>query len=83
MLGCRYYIKEITNHKLAEKDPGLKEGDTVIRINGQSLDQLTIEEATRLLHRSKEKLSLVVQRDVRRCSDKLRWPSQNTVIFYY
>lgn len=66
---------------MAEKDPGLKEGDTVLRVNGQSLDQVTMEEATRLLHRSREKLSLVVQRDVRRCSGGSRWPSQTTVIF--
>lgn len=66
VLGCKYYIKEITNRKLAEKDPGLREGDTVLRINGQSVDGVTIEEATKWLLRSREKLSLVVQRDVRR-----------------
>uniref|UniRef100_A0AAF5Q0W3 Uncharacterized protein n=2 Tax=Wuchereria bancrofti TaxID=6293 RepID=A0AAF5Q0W3_WUCBA len=77
ILGCKFYIKEITNRKLAEKDPGLREGDTVIRINGQSVDGVTIEEATKWLSKSREKLSLVVQRDVRR--DSSRWPSQNTV----
>ncbi|VDK48397.1 unnamed protein product [Anisakis simplex] len=78
VLGCKYYIKEITNRKLAEKDPGLREGDTVLRINGQSVDGVTIEEATKWLVRSREKLSLVVQRDVRRGSGS-RWPSQTTV----
>ncbi|CAG9539268.1 unnamed protein product [Cercopithifilaria johnstoni] len=77
ILGCKFYIKEITNRKLAEKDPGLREGDTVLRINGQSVDGITIEEATKWLSKSREKLSLVVQRDVRRESS--RWPSQNTV----
>ncbi|VDK88606.1 unnamed protein product [Litomosoides sigmodontis] len=77
ILGCKFYIKEITNHKLAEKDPGLREGDTVLRINGQSVEGITIEEATKWLSKSREKLSLVVQRDVRR--DNSRWPSQNTV----
>uniref|UniRef100_A0A915BRN7 Tight junction protein ZO-3 n=1 Tax=Parascaris univalens TaxID=6257 RepID=A0A915BRN7_PARUN len=77
VLGCKYYIKEITNRKLAEKDPGLREGDTVLRINGQSVDGVTIEEATKWLLRSREKLSLVVQRDVRRGTS--RWPSQTTV----
>uniref|UniRef100_A0A7E4VDJ4 PDZ domain-containing protein n=1 Tax=Panagrellus redivivus TaxID=6233 RepID=A0A7E4VDJ4_PANRE len=79
VLGCKYYIKEITNPKLAEKDPGLKEGDVVLRVNGQSLDNVTLEEATRLLQRSREKLSLVVQRDVRRGAPGSRWSSQNTV----
>ncbi|KAE9550890.1 hypothetical protein FO519_005893 [Halicephalobus sp. NKZ332] len=79
VLGCRYYIKEITNPKLAEKDPGLKEGDVVLKINGQGLDGITLEEATRWLQRSREKLSLVVQRDVRRGHPGSRWSSQNTV----
>ncbi|KAF7634417.1 hypothetical protein Mgra_00006172 [Meloidogyne graminicola] len=84
VLGCRFYIKEILNPKLAEKEPGLKEGDSVLRINGQSLDGVSLEEATRLLQRSREKLSLVVQRDVRRnggnCgTNNNRWPSQTTI----
>ena len=79
ILGCKYYIKEITNPKLAEKDPGLKEGDVVLKINGQGLDGITLEEATRWLQRSREKLSLVVQRDVRRGHPGSRWSSQNTV----
>jgi hypothetical protein len=65
----------------------LQEGDTVLRINGQSLDTVTLEEASRLLQRSREKLSLVVQRDVRRggggggggTNGSSRWPSQTTV----
>uniref|UniRef100_A0A915MIG8 PDZ domain-containing protein n=1 Tax=Meloidogyne javanica TaxID=6303 RepID=A0A915MIG8_MELJA len=85
VLGCKFYIKEILNPKLAEKEPGLKEGDSILRINGQSLDGVSLDEATRLLQRSREKLSLVVQRDVRRGSNggggnaSNRWPSQTTV----
>ncbi|CEF65401.1 Polychaetoid [Strongyloides ratti] len=79
VLGCKYYIKEITNPKLAEKDPGLKEGDIVLRINGQPLDDISIDDATKMLQKSKEKLSLVVQRDVKRGTPGSRWPSQNTV----
>uniref|UniRef100_A0A915PNM0 Tight junction protein ZO-1 n=1 Tax=Setaria digitata TaxID=48799 RepID=A0A915PNM0_9BILA len=82
ILGCKFYIKEITNRKLAEKDPGLREGDTILRINGQSVEGITIEEATKWLSKSREKLSLVVQRDVRRDSSRQAlkiWPSQNTV----
>lgn len=67
VLGCKFYIKEITNgtltvlsngpklsivrhalpilfaEKLAEKDPGLKEGDIVLKVNGQSLDGVTLD----------------------------------------
>uniref|UniRef100_A0A7I5E6C6 PDZ and ZU5 domain containing protein n=2 Tax=Trichostrongylidae TaxID=6315 RepID=A0A7I5E6C6_HAECO len=77
VLGCRFYIKEIRNPKLAEKDPGLREGDSVLRINGQSVDGSTLEEVNKWLERSRDKLCLVIQRDVRRGTS--RWPSQNTV----
>uniref|UniRef100_A0A914HXM6 Uncharacterized protein n=1 Tax=Globodera rostochiensis TaxID=31243 RepID=A0A914HXM6_GLORO len=79
VLGCKFFIKEILNPKLAEKEPGLKEGDTVLRVNGQTLEGVTLDEASRLLQRSREKLSLVVQRDVRRGAAGSRWPSQTTV----
>uniref|UniRef100_A0A1I7S7E3 Tight junction protein ZO-1 n=2 Tax=Bursaphelenchus xylophilus TaxID=6326 RepID=A0A1I7S7E3_BURXY len=79
VLGCKFYIKEINNPKLAEKEPGLKENDNVLRINGQLLEGLSLDEATRLLQRSREKLSLVVQRDVKRGTAGSRWPSQTTV----
>ncbi|EGT32441.1 CBN-ZOO-1 protein [Caenorhabditis brenneri] len=77
VVGCKFYIKEIRNPKLAEKDPGLKEGDSVLRINGQSLDGASLEEVNKWLERSRDKLCLVIQRDVRRGTS--RWPSQNTV----
>lgn len=80
-MGCKFYIKEITNPKLAEKEPGLKEGDHVLRINGTSLEGATLEEATRLLQKSHEKLLLIIQRDVRRGGAGSRWPSQTTVSF--
>lgn len=64
---------------MAEKEPGLKEGDSVLRINGNSLEGFTLEEASRLLQKSHEKLSLVIQRDVRRGNQGSRWPSQTTV----
>ncbi|PIO77019.1 hypothetical protein TELCIR_00884 [Teladorsagia circumcincta] len=52
VLGCKFYIKEIRNPKLAEKDPGLREGDSVLRINGQSVDGSTLEEVNKWLERS-------------------------------
>ncbi|PAV72803.1 hypothetical protein WR25_07192 [Diploscapter pachys] len=77
VVGCKFYIKEIRNQKLAEKDPGLREGDAVLRINGQSLEGATLEDVNKWLERSREKLCLVIQRDVRRGAS--RWPSENTV----
>ncbi|CAI5439527.1 unnamed protein product [Caenorhabditis angaria] len=77
VVGCKFYIKEIRNPKLAEKDPGLREGDSVLRINGQSLEGATLEEVNKWLERSRDKLCLVIQRDVKRGTS--RWPSQNTV----
>ncbi|CAJ0567311.1 unnamed protein product, partial [Mesorhabditis spiculigera] len=77
VLGCKFYIKEIRNPKLAEKDPGLREGDAIVRINGQSVEGASLEECNKWLDRSRDKLCLVIQRDVRRGAS--RWPSQNTV----
>ncbi|CAJ0944549.1 unnamed protein product, partial [Mesorhabditis belari] len=77
VLGCKFYIKEIRNPKLAEKDPGLREGDAIVRINGQSVEGASLEECNKWLERSRDKLCLVIQRDVRRGTS--RWPSQNTV----
>ncbi|KJH48283.1 PDZ/DHR/GLGF domain protein [Dictyocaulus viviparus] len=77
VLGCKFYIKEIRNPKLAEKEPGLREGDSVLRINGQSVEGSTLEEVSKWLERSRDKLCLVIQRDVRRGTS--RWSSQNTV----
>jgi tight junction protein 1 len=53
VLGCKFYIKAITNSKLAEKDPGLREGDTILRINGQSVEDVPFDEATKWLQRSR------------------------------
>ncbi|KRZ20819.1 Tight junction protein ZO-1 [Trichinella pseudospiralis] len=78
VLGCKFFIKDITNRRLAEKDPGLKEGDVVLKINGENCDQMTLSEARRLLDRSKDRLSLVIQRDVPRGAN-WKWSSQATL----
>uniref|UniRef100_A0A183IH14 Tight junction protein 1b n=1 Tax=Soboliphyme baturini TaxID=241478 RepID=A0A183IH14_9BILA len=75
VLGCKFYIKNITNAKLVEKEPGLKEGDVVLKINGESCDQLTLADARKMLEKSRDCISLIVQRDVPR-GTKWRWPSQ-------
>ncbi|KRX17556.1 Tight junction protein ZO-1 [Trichinella nelsoni] len=78
VLGCKFFIKDIANRRLAEKDPGLKEGDVVLKINGENCDQMTLSEARRLLDRSKDRLSLVIQRDVPRGAN-WKWSSQATL----
>ncbi|XP_071514333.1 uncharacterized protein pyd isoform X8 [Panulirus ornatus] len=63
VLGCRIYVKEITNKASVEKEGSLKEGDIILRINSNSTDSLTLKEAKKLLDSSKERLNLVVRRD--------------------
>ncbi|XP_069952184.1 tight junction protein ZO-3 isoform X9 [Cherax quadricarinatus] len=63
VLGCRIYVKEITNKASVEKEGSLKEGDILLRINSNSTDNLTLKEAKKLLDSTKERLSLVVRRD--------------------
>ncbi|XP_045118000.1 tight junction protein ZO-1-like isoform X7 [Portunus trituberculatus] len=63
VLGCRIFVKEITNKASVEKEGSIKEGDVVLRINSASTDNLTLKEAKKLLESTKERLSLVVRRD--------------------
>ncbi|KAK4292853.1 hypothetical protein Pmani_034414 [Petrolisthes manimaculis] len=63
VLGCRIYVKEITNRAAFEKDGSLKEGDVILRINANSTDGMTLKEAKKLMDGTKERLSLVVRRD--------------------
>lgn len=78
VLGCKFFIKEITNKKLADKEPGLKENDVVTSINGQRCDDMTLSDARKLLEKSKERLSLIVERDVPRGTN-WKWSSQATL----
>ncbi|KAK7081468.1 Tight junction protein ZO-2, partial [Halocaridina rubra] len=63
VLGCRIYIKEISNKAAVEKDGMLKEGDVLLRINSNSTDNLTLKEAKKIIESTKERLQLVVRRD--------------------
>merc|ERR1719474_1714264 len=63
VLGCKIYIKEITNRSVADKDGNLQEGDLVQKINNLSLDGLSLKEARKPLDSAKEKLDLMVKRD--------------------
>lgn len=56
VLGCKIYIKEITNRSVADKDGNLQDGDIVQRINNISLDGLSFKEARKLLDAAKDRL---------------------------
>ena len=45
VLGCKIYIKEITGRTVADKDGSLQEGDLVAKINGSSIEGLSLKEA--------------------------------------
>ncbi|XP_042862802.1 tight junction protein ZO-1-like isoform X13 [Penaeus japonicus] len=63
VLGCRIYVKEISNKASVEKDGSLKEGDTLLRINSTSTENMTLKEARKILESTKERLQLLVRRD--------------------
>ncbi|KAG0432375.1 hypothetical protein HPB47_020893, partial [Ixodes persulcatus] len=65
VLGCRIYVKEVSNKSVAEKDGGVQEGDVVLKINGSPAEGLTLKEARKLLEGSKERLQLVLRREGR------------------
>ena len=58
VLGCKIYIKEITNRSVADKDGNLQDGDIVQRINNISLDGLSFKEARKLLDAAKDRLGI-------------------------
>ncbi|KAK2721760.1 tight junction protein ZO-2-like isoform X3 [Artemia franciscana] len=66
VLGCRIYIKEITNKALmspSDGGPAIQEGDLVLRINSQMTENLSLKEAKKLMEQSRDKLQLVIKRD--------------------
>ncbi|XP_054162043.1 tight junction protein ZO-1-like isoform X2 [Oppia nitens] len=63
VLGCKFFIKEITNRSLIDKDSSIKEGDVIIKINTSSTENLSLKEAKKLIENSKEKLNLVISRE--------------------
>nr|QRF78316.1 ZO1 [Euperipatoides kanangrensis] len=91
VLGCRLFIKEITSKTLAESKGGIQQGDTIVKINNTPIEQLSLSEAKKLLEKSKEKLQLVLRRDVpdrplsfpqslQQQQQHQRWPSQNLYV---
>ncbi|GFY76260.1 tight junction protein ZO-1 [Trichonephila inaurata madagascariensis] len=63
VLGCRIYVKEITNQSSIEKDGSIQEGDIILKINSNSTDSMTLKEAKKIIENTKEKLQLVLKRD--------------------
>ncbi|CAH1790048.1 unnamed protein product [Owenia fusiformis] len=60
VLGQRLYIKEIIGQSLAAQEGGLKEGDTITKLNNVSVENLSLNEARKLLEKTKDKLQMVV-----------------------
>ncbi|XP_023220297.1 tight junction protein ZO-1-like [Centruroides sculpturatus] len=69
VLGCRIYVKEITNRSLMEKEGGVREGDVIVKINATSTDAMSLKEARKLIENSKERLQLIVRREAGRRDD--------------
>ncbi|XP_055708851.1 uncharacterized protein LOC129805059 isoform X4 [Phlebotomus papatasi] len=67
-LGCRLFIKEISSKardQLAANGYHLQEGDTVTRIHNTNCnDSMSLKEAKKIIDGCKERLNLVVLRDV-------------------
>uniref|UniRef100_A0A8C7CDL4 Tight junction protein 2b (zona occludens 2) n=1 Tax=Oncorhynchus kisutch TaxID=8019 RepID=A0A8C7CDL4_ONCKI len=64
-LGSQIFIKEMTSTGLAAKDGNLQEGDIILKINGTVTENLSLNDAGKLIEKSRGKLQLVVQRDRR------------------
>ncbi|XP_052215342.1 tight junction protein ZO-1-like isoform X1 [Dreissena polymorpha] len=60
VLGCRFFIKEILPNSLAAEDGGLKEGDTILKINNAPIDSLSLIEARKLIEKTKDKLQFII-----------------------
>lgn len=64
-LGSQIFIKQMTSTGLAAKDGNLQEGDIILKINGTVTENLSLQDAGKLIEKSRGKLQLVVQRDRR------------------
>ncbi|XP_064596394.1 tight junction protein ZO-1-like [Liolophura sinensis] len=60
VLGCKYFIKEIRGNSLAAQEGGLKEGDSVLKINNIPVETLSLTEAKKHIEKNKDKLHLVI-----------------------
>lgn len=64
VLGCKYYIKEILPDSLAFAESNLRKGDIVLKLNDLTCEQFSLNEANKILSKSKDsKLNIVVKRN--------------------
>ncbi|XP_061190159.1 tight junction protein ZO-1-like isoform X3 [Saccostrea echinata] len=73
VLGCKFYIKEITGNSIAAQDGGLKEGDVVLKINSTPVENLSLLDAKKMIEKTKDKLQLFISKS--RYEDRV--PSTN------
>ncbi|CAH0760628.1 unnamed protein product [Diatraea saccharalis] len=68
VLGCKLYVKELTmraREQLNQAGQGLCEGDVVTRINNSPVtDAMTLKEARKLIESCKDRLNLVITREL-------------------
>ncbi|CAG4959566.1 unnamed protein product [Colias eurytheme] len=68
VLGCKIYVKELTmraREQLNQAGQGLCEGDVISRINNTPVtDAMTLKEAKKLIDSCKDRLNLVVTREL-------------------
>lgn len=68
VLGCKIYVKELTmraRDQINQGGQGLCEGDVVTKINNTPVsDVMTLKEARKLVESCKERLNLVVTREL-------------------
>nr|XP_026500123.1 tight junction protein ZO-1-like [Vanessa tameamea] len=68
VLGCKIYVKELTmraREQLNQAGQGLCEGDVISRINNTAVtDAMTLKEAKKLVESCKDRLNLVITREL-------------------
>ncbi|XP_050682383.1 tight junction protein ZO-1 isoform X3 [Leptidea sinapis] len=68
VLGCKIYVKELTmraREQLNQAGQGLCEGDIISRINNTAVtDAMTLKEAKKLIESCKDRLNLVITREL-------------------
>lgn len=65
VLGSKIYVKDIGT-KL--EGNSLQEGDILLKINSHSTDGMSVKEAKKLIDNCKEKINLLIRREVPRAS---------------
>ncbi|XP_014662332.1 PREDICTED: tight junction protein ZO-1-like [Priapulus caudatus] len=67
VLGCRLYVRRIVGDSVAANDGTVREGDTVLKLNGTAVETLSLADAQKIIDKgNKDKLSLVISRGAAR-----------------